>query len=56
MQFLDEYYSANLPVVLLDVAQQWPAVTKWSATYLLDLFGNEPIESWPGGTRTIALT
>jgi len=44
MQFLDEYYSANLPVVLLDVAQRWPAVTKWSASYLLELFGNEPIE------------
>ncbi len=34
--FLHDYYSANLPVILEDVCDEWAACSLWSAEYLLD--------------------
>jgi ribosomal protein L16 Arg81 hydroxylase len=43
-EFLDEYYSANLPVVLTDVCDRWPARKRWTPEYLLGVLGDEKIE------------
>jgi ribosomal protein L16 Arg81 hydroxylase len=43
-EFLEEYYSANLPVVLTDVCDKWPARRRWTPEYLLRVLGDEEIE------------
>ena len=43
-EFLDEYYSANLPVILEDVSERWPARTLWTPDYLLEKLGDEEVE------------
>jgi Cupin-like domain len=43
-EFLEDYYSANLPVVLTDVADGWAAVNNWSPSYLARSIGSEPVE------------
>lgn len=43
-EFLEEYYSANLPVVLTDLTQDWPAVERWTPDYLASVIGAEPVE------------
>jgi len=43
-EFLLEYYAANRPVVLTDVADRWPARCKWTAEYLTACAGNATVE------------
>ena len=43
-QFLVDYYAANSPVVLDDVADCWPALTRWTPEYLVRCAGSEIIE------------
>ena len=46
--FLNNYYSANLPVVLTDVAHEWDAIKKWSPIYLGDVLGDAVVEVMTG--------
>jgi hypothetical protein len=43
-EFLEEYYSANRPVVLKDMADDWPALTRWDTPYFRRVFGSAPVE------------
>jgi ribosomal protein L16 Arg81 hydroxylase len=43
-QFLAEYYAANRPVVLTDLAARWPAMHAWTPDYLKHAVGDEIIE------------
>lgn len=47
-EFLDDYYSANLPVKLTDVTKGWTAIGRWSPTYLASVIGAEPVEVMTG--------
>ena len=47
-EFLDDYYSGNLPVKLTDVTTGWEAIGKWSPTFLKDVIGSEPVEIMAG--------
>lgn len=46
--FLRQYYAANTPVLLEDVAEEWAAVKKWSPDYLAEAMGDEPVEVMAG--------
>jgi cupin-like protein len=41
--FLKDYYAANRPVIIEDVASTWPAVAKWDLRFLRDRFGAEEV-------------
>lgn len=43
-EFLTEYYSANRPVVLTDVADRWSALERWTPEYLVDRIGDDLVE------------
>ena len=43
-QFLDEYYSANRPVILTDLMKNWKACSKWTPEYLKEVCGGEMVE------------
>lgn len=43
-EFLTEYYAANRPVVLTDLAARWPACERWTPKYLVDQVGAEVVE------------
>lgn len=43
-EFLEEYYSANLPVVLTDVTHDWSAIERWSPAHLAKVIGAEQVE------------
>jgi hypothetical protein len=43
-EFLSEHYAANRPVVLTDLADRWPAVSRWTPEYLVDRVGAEVVE------------
>jgi hypothetical protein len=43
-EFLTEYYAANRPVVLTDLADRWPALERWTPGYLVDRFGDDVVE------------
>lgn len=43
-EFLHDYYSANLPLVLTDVATDWPAIERWNPGYLGTVLGDERVE------------
>jgi hypothetical protein len=47
-EFMEDYYSANLPVVLTDVCDEWSAVNIWSPSYLARSIGSEPVEVMTG--------
>jgi Cupin-like domain len=47
-EFLEEYYSANRPVILLDLMQTWKALSLWNPEYLKHKCGNEIIEVMTG--------
>src|SRR6516165_4476226 len=47
-EFLDDYYSANLPVKLTDLTRGWEAIGKWSPRYLASVIGAEPVEVMTG--------
>jgi len=41
--FRDEYYNPNLPVVIKDVAKNWPALSKWNWDYFKQLVGHQKV-------------
>jgi hypothetical protein len=43
-EFRDEYYGLNRPVLLADVATEWPALRLWDPEYLRGVLGDEPVE------------
>jgi LPS sulfotransferase NodH len=46
--FCAEYYAANRPVVLTDLMDDWPAITRWTAGYLRSALGDEEVEIMAG--------
>jgi ribosomal protein L16 Arg81 hydroxylase len=42
--FLRLYYAANRPVLLTDVASEWPALRQWTPEHFTDVIGDEEIE------------
>lgn len=42
--FIQQYYSRNLPVILTDAIQHWPALQKWSPQYFKQTVGTQEIE------------
>jgi len=43
-EFLARYYARNTPVVLLDVADTWPARSSWTLDYFEQQLGDEMVE------------
>ena len=43
-EFLDQYYSANRPVIITGMMNDWPALRKWNLDFFADNFGNREIE------------
>jgi hypothetical protein len=46
--FLDEFYALNRPVLLDDVADTWPALTRWTPDYLADQLRGQEVEVMAG--------
>ena len=42
--FCEDYYAANSPVVLTDLMDSWPAMTRWTPDYLRSALGDEEVE------------
>ena len=42
-QFKQNYYSKNIPVVIKDLALQWPAYQKWTWDYFKDVVGPQKV-------------
>jgi ribosomal protein L16 Arg81 hydroxylase len=49
-EFFNTYWLQNRPVVLKQLASNWPALDKWTMKYLADTFGDELIEIQDGRT------
>jgi hypothetical protein len=47
-EFLDCYYARNVPVVLRDVCDSWPAQRLWNADYLAERLGAAEVEVMTG--------
>jgi ribosomal protein L16 Arg81 hydroxylase len=47
-EFLERYYAANRPVVLLDLMNGWKARSRWTTDYLKARCGNEIVEIMSG--------
>lgn len=43
-EFLRRYYARNRPVILTDVSTDWPALTRWTPDYLLEVLGEAEVE------------
>jgi hypothetical protein len=43
-EFLARYYARNTPVVLMDIADTWPARNAWTLDYLEQQLGDETVE------------
>ena len=42
-QFKKNYYQTNIPLVVKDLAKDWPAYTKWNWSYFKQLAGNKKV-------------
>ncbi|MGZ5286398.1 MAG: cupin-like domain-containing protein [Flavisolibacter sp.] len=42
-EFRDEYFTKNKPVVIRDLAKDWPAYTKWNWEHFKHLVGNQRV-------------
>lgn len=42
-EFVSQFYSKNLPVIITDVVPSWPAMQKWSLQYFDDNFGKHHV-------------
>ena len=47
-EFLDKYYAANRPLILLDLMNDWKARKLWNPEYLKATCGNERVEVMTG--------
>lgn len=43
-QFIEQFYSRNLPVILTGAISHWPALKKWSPEYFKQKVGDQAIE------------
>lgn len=43
-EFLSEYYAKNTPVIITEMMDNWPAMSKWSPQYLKENYGNVEVE------------
>lgn len=43
--FYEHYYAANRPVILTDFCANWPALRRWSPSYLRERFGEVEVEA-----------
>lgn len=41
--FKHKYYNAGIPVVIKNLAKEWPAYTKWNWDYFIDIVGNKEV-------------
>ncbi|WP_090392916.1 cupin-like domain-containing protein [Niabella drilacis] len=41
--FKKNYYQKNQPVVIRDLARQWPAFSRWNWDYFIDIVGNKEV-------------
>lgn len=41
--FKKNYYQQNKPVVIRDLARQWPAFSRWNWDYFIDIVGNKEV-------------
>src|SRR5690606_31054479 len=41
--FKQRYYNTNIPVVLTDLAKQWPAYNKWTWDYFIEVVGDKKV-------------
>lgn len=46
--FFSDYWLQNKPVIIRQLAQDWPAMSKWSMEYLAKAFGDELVEIQEG--------
>jgi hypothetical protein len=44
IEFLEEYYSTNRPVIITGMMDEWPAMTKWNLDYFASRFGDRVVE------------
>ena len=42
-EFHSKYYTQNKPLIIKDLAKQWPAYNKWNWDYFKDLVGNQKV-------------
>lgn len=47
-ELFHDYFLANRPVIVTDMAENWPALQKWSPKYLKDRFGDVEVEVQQG--------
>ena len=43
-EFLERYYAANRPVILVGEMAEWPALSRWTPSYLREAIGSTVIE------------
>ena len=41
--FKENYYNKNIPVVIKDLAKQWPAYKKWNWDFFIDVVGDKKV-------------
>lgn len=41
--FKNQYYNTQKPLVIKDIAKQWPAYNKWNWDYFIDVVGNKKV-------------
>lgn len=47
-EFFEQYYSANRPVILQDLARSWKALSRWTFDYLKKTVGDVSVEIFSG--------
>ncbi len=52
-EFLERYYAAHRPVILMGEMTDWPALTRWTPNYLKSVIGSQVI-TYQGGRNKIA--
>lgn len=43
-EFLERYYATNTPLILTDMLQDWPALSKWTPEHIRDTYGDVEVE------------
>lgn len=47
-EFVDRYYFGSRPVILTDIAEDWPALTRWTPQHFAERYGTAQIEVQAG--------
>lgn len=53
--FTRHYLKPGIPVILQDLMRDWPACTRWTPEYLLDVVGDKPVVSQTSPTGLFGL-